>query len=237
MKRLLFFFILILTAFAFACSQDNSPDNVKRSDLNEERARLSYALGLDIGKRFKYDSVDLDTTIFTKGFTDGMTSDTHLLNEQELMVVLSHFKKQTIEKQMKKTKEVAEGNKRAGADFLENNKKEDGVVILESGLQYKIIEEGSGEKPKETDTVIVHYSGKLINGQEFDSSYATGKPATIPVNGLISGWSEALQRMNKGAKWKIFIPSHLGYGDIGAGNVPPGSTIIFDIELIDIQKS
>ena len=140
-------------------------------------------------------------------------------------------------KQQEMAKKLGEKNKAEGEAFLAENKKKEGVITLPSGLQYKVIKAGTGKKPKATDTVTVHYQGTLIDGKEFDSSYRRGQPVTFPVNGVIPGWTEALQLMEEGAKWQIFIPSSLAYGDRGAGrDIGPHATLIFEIELVSIQE-
>jgi FKBP-type peptidyl-prolyl cis-trans isomerase FklB len=140
-------------------------------------------------------------------------------------------------KQQELAKIVGEKNQKEGEAFLAENKKKEGVITLPSGLQYKVIKAGSGNKPKATDTVSVHYQGTLVNGTEFDSSYRRGQPVSFPVNGVIPGWTEALQLMEAGAKWQIVIPSNLAYGDRGAGpQIGPNATLIFEIELISIQE-
>jgi len=137
---------------------------------------------------------------------------------------------------MAMVKELGEKNKKDGDAFLAENKGKEGVVALPSGLQYKILKAGDGEKPKSTDTVVCNYRGTLLNGKEFDSSYKRGQPATFPVSGVIKGWTEALQLMPVGSKWQLFIPPDLAYGDRGAGNdIAPGATLIFEVELLSIQ--
>jgi FKBP-type peptidyl-prolyl cis-trans isomerase FklB len=142
-----------------------------------------------------------------------------------------------VAKQQEMVKKLGEKNKVEGEAFLAENKKKEGVITLPSGLQYKVIKAGTGKKPKATDTVTVHYQGTLTDGKEFDSSYRRGQPVTFPVNGVIPGWTEALQLMEEGAKWQVFIPSSLAYGDRGAGrDIGPHATLIFEIELVSIQE-
>jgi FKBP-type peptidyl-prolyl cis-trans isomerase FklB len=151
---------------------------------------------------------------------------------------MNTFKEEMTKKQEEAMKKAAEKNKKDGAAFLAENKKKEGVVTLPSGLQYKIITQGTGNTPKATDTVTVNYRGSLVDGTEFDSSYKRGQPATFPVNGVIKGWTEALQLMKEGAKWQLFIPSDLAYGEKGAGNViGPNATLIFDVELISAKEA
>jgi len=140
-------------------------------------------------------------------------------------------------KQEEETKKLGEKNRKEGEAFLAANKKKEGVKTLASGLQYKVIKPGTGKKPKSTDTVTTHYRGTLIDGTEFDSSYNRGQPATFPVHGVIPGWTEALQLMEEGAKWQLFIPSKLGYGERGAGQaIGPNATLIFEVELVSVQE-
>ena len=147
------------------------------------------------------------------------------------------FQKQQKAKMEETNKVDAEKNKKAGEEFLAANKVKEGIVTTESGLQYRVINEGSGPKPTETDNVTVHYKGTLIDGEEFDSSYKRNQPATFPVNGVIKGWTEALQLMSKGSKWELFIPSEIAYGPNGAGGaIGPNEVLIFEVELIDINK-
>jgi FKBP-type peptidyl-prolyl cis-trans isomerase FklB len=150
--------------------------------------------------------------------------------------VMQDFQKKMMAKQMAAREEGLGKNKAEGEKFLADNKKKEGIKTTASGLQYKVITAGTGKTPKATDTVKTHYRGTLINGTEFDSSYKRGEPAEFPVNGVIKGWTEALQLMKEGAKWQLFIPSELAYGERGAGrDIGPNSTLIFDIELISVK--
>jgi len=160
------------------------------------------------------------------------------MTEQEIQETLKTFQQEMAAKQAEKTKQLAEINKKEGEAFLAENKKKEGVKTLPSGLQYKILTEGSGKTPKETDTVTTHYRGTLIDGTEFDSSFKRGQPASFTVNGVIKGWTEALQLMKEGSKWQLFIPSDLAYGDRGAGGqIGPHATLIFEVELISIDST
>lgn len=213
--------------------------DAKDSDiLKTQKDRLSYGIGMDIGNSLKAQSIDIDPDTLTMGIKDVLSGNKLLMTEQELADTMETLKKELMAKQMEKMKEIGENNKKEGAEFLAKNSKNEGVTTLPSGLQYKIITEGAGDKPKATDTVTVNYRGTLIDGTEFDSSYKRNQPATFPVNGVIAGWTEALQLMNTGAKWQLFIPSELAYGERGAGQqIGPNSTLIFDVELISIEKS
>lgn len=205
--------------------------------LKGEKEKISYSMGMDLGMKLKQQSVEFDSDVFVRGLQDALADKKPLLTEQEIRETLSDFQKKLIAKQAEKMKEIAEMNKKEGDAWLEENKKKEGVVTLPSGLQYKVITEGTGKMPKETDTVTTQYRGTLIDGKEFDSSYKRGEAATFPVKGVIAGWKEALQLMKVGAKWQLFVPAELAYGERGAGNViAPNSTLIFEVELLSIKE-
>jgi FKBP-type peptidyl-prolyl cis-trans isomerase FklB len=206
--------------------------------LKTQRDKVSYSMGLDIGRMLKMQNVDVDLELVTRGFKDAYTGNQSLLTDEEMQEVLTNFKKEFIAKQQELAKQQGEKNKKEGEIFLETNKKKEGVQTLPSGLQYKVLKAGAGKKPTATDTVTVHYRGTLIDGKEFDSSYRRGKPATFPVNGVIPGWTEALPLMEEGAKWELFIPSNLAYGERSAGgDIGPNATLIFEVELISIEQN
>jgi FKBP-type peptidyl-prolyl cis-trans isomerase FklB len=203
--------------------------------LKTQEQKISYALGATIGNNIKQD-YSVDQEAFFKGFASS-TNGEKLMTDQEMQESMALFQQQMQATQMAKMKAAGEKNKIDGDLFLTENKKKEGVVTLDSGLQYKIIKKGDGEKPVPSDTVECHYRGTTIDGKEFDSSYQRGKPASFPVTGVIKGWTEALQLMNVGAKWMLYIPSDLAYGERGAGGaIEPGSTLIFEIELLGIQE-
>ena len=199
-----------------------------------ENERISYALGYNIGRNLQKD-FKVDPDAFFQGFKESSGQETSLTDAQ-IKEAITAFQTHMREKQMTQMKGLAEKNKAEGAAFLKANSEKEGVVALESGLQYRIIEAGSGPVPKATDTVECHYRGTTIDGKEFDSSYKRGRPASFQVGGVIKGWTQALQLMKVGAKWELFIPSDLAYGDRGAGNaIAPGSTLLFEVELLNIK--
>ncbi len=205
--------------------------------LKDQKDKVSYGIGMDIGNNLKKQSIDVDPDILAKGIKDAYSGGKTLMNEQELRDTMMALQKEMMAKQTERMKELADKNKKESEAFLEGNKKKEGVKTLESGLQYKVITEGSGKSPKATDTVTVNYRGTLIDGTEFDSSYKRGQPATFPVNGVIAGWTEALQLMKEGSKWQLFIPSNLAYGERGAGDdIGPNATLIFEFELLSIKE-
>jgi len=204
--------------------------------LKNDKDKVSYSIGLDIGKNFKSQSIDIDPDILAKGIKDMLSGNKPLMTDEEVQATMTDFRKEMTAKQTARAQEAGEKNKKEGETFLAENKNKEGVVTLPSGLQYKIITEGSGAKPKPTDTVTVNYRGALIDGTEFDSSYKRGQPASFKVTGVIPGWTEALQLMKAGSKWQLFIPSSLAYGERGTGrDIAPNATLIFDVELISIQ--
>lgn len=191
--------------------------------------KVSYALGLSIGNNFQNTGIkELQIDDFVKGLSDVLSGQKPAITYDEAKEVINTFF-------IKLQKEKLEINKKAGEEFLSINKGRAGVVELPSGLQYQVLKQGTGAKPKATDKVKCHYHGTLINGTVFDSSVERGQPAVFGVNQVIPGWVEALQLMPVGSKWRLFIPSHLAYGEHGAGEmIEPNSTLIFDVELLDI---
>ena len=196
----------------------------------DEKEKLSYCLGANIGMSLQSQGLtELDAKIFAEAINDVVSNSELKINSEEINSYLQEYFGKLQAEQQKVA--VAEGEK-----FLKNNSSQDGVVTLQSGLQYKVLKEGSGEKPKATDTVTTHYHGTLISGEVFDSSVERSEPASFPVNGVIPGWVEALQLMPVGSKWKLFVPSHLAYGERGAGQkIGPNTTLIFEVELLSIN--
>ena len=204
--------------------------------LKSQKDKISYIIGLDIGNNLKRQGADIDLDTLLRGMKDALSGNKPLLSEDEMREVTTAFRQEMAKKQAEETKKLAEKNKKEGEAFLEENKKKEGVKTLPSGLQYKVITEGSGKSPTESDTVTVNYRGTFVDGTEFDSSYKRGEPATFPVKGVIAGWVEALPLMKEGAKWQLFIPPGLAYGETGAGNaIGPNATLIFEVELISIK--
>jgi FKBP-type peptidyl-prolyl cis-trans isomerase FklB len=208
-----------------------------KSTLDNEKDKISYALGLNIGKRMKADSLEIAPAMFVRGLQDAMDdSSKKLLTDQEVKTVLVNLDQGLAMKRMVLSSAQADKNKKEGEAFLEENKKRPGVVTLPSGLQYEVIKEGSGKTPRANQTVTTKYRGTLVNGTEFDSSELHGGTSTFQVNQVIPGWIEALQRMKVGSKWKLFVPAQLAYGDKSAGpTIGPNSALIFELELIDVK--
>jgi FKBP-type peptidyl-prolyl cis-trans isomerase FklB len=192
---------------------------------------------MEIGKNFKKQSIDVDPEVLLKGIQHAISGSKALMTDQEVRETLTAFQKERRAKQEEEMRELGEKNRKEGEAFLAANKEKEGVKTLPSGLQYKVIKPGTGKKPKSTDTVTTHYRGTLIDGTEFDSSYKRGQPAIFPVKGVIPGWTEVLQLMEEGAKWQLFVPPNLAYGERGAGHaIGPNATLIFEVELISIQE-
>ena len=185
----------------------------------------------------KKDSLDIDTDILARGMKDALAGGKLLLTDEQVKVVMTELRTEVTAKKEAEAKQISDANKQAGQQFLAANKSKPGVVTLPSGLQYKIVKEGTGPKPAATDTVVCNYRGTLINGTEFDSSYKGGQPATFPVDKVIKGWTEALQLMPVGSKWEVYVPSDLAYGERSPGpEIGPNSTLIFEIDLLSIQE-
>jgi FKBP-type peptidyl-prolyl cis-trans isomerase FklB len=209
----------------------------KEPSLTTAKDKFSYALGMNLGMNLQRQSVPVDPDMLLRGLKDTMAGGKTLLTEEEARAALTEMQNQVRKQQQEKAQQLGEANKKEGEAFLAANKTKEGVVTLPSGLQYKILQAGTGPKPTTTDTAVCNYRGTLINGTEFDSSYKRGQPATFPVSGVIKGWTEALQLMPVGSKWQLFIPSDLAYGERGAGpDIAPNATLIFEVELLSIKE-
>jgi FKBP-type peptidyl-prolyl cis-trans isomerase FklB len=208
----------------------------KRKAPKTEKEKISYSIGVSIGRNMKSQEIELDQALFTQGIKDGLGTSKTLISEKEIDSTMRALDQEMMAKMQEKQKIAGEKNAKEGEAFLEENRNKEGVVTLQSGLQYKIIKAGDGPKPTKEQTVKCHYRGTLIDGTEFDSSYKRGEPAEFPLNGVIKGWTEALQLMPVGSKWQLFIPSNLAYGASGAGQtIGPNATLIFDVELLSIK--
>jgi FKBP-type peptidyl-prolyl cis-trans isomerase FklB len=226
-------------AFALACdlaaAEPKPAASQSEKSLTTQKEKASYGVGMNVGKSFKSDLIDLDTDAFVRGFKDALAGANPAVTEEDLEKAITAMRDDVA----RKSGDRIAANKKAGQEFLAKNKADNkDVKVTESGLQYVVLKEGTGPTPKPTDTVKVHYRGTLVDGTEFDSSYKSNKPATFPVNQVIPGWTEALQKMKVGSKWKVVIPSEIAYGDQGQPPViPPAATLIFEIELLSIEKS
>jgi FKBP-type peptidyl-prolyl cis-trans isomerase FklB len=247
MKKLLIIVCVVGTSLSYAQTKkpatvkmdpvkQTAPVNKNAVEIKTPTDSFSYAIGLQAASFYKQQlGAEVNTELVKRAFDD-VFNNKPLLLSPEVCNNTVQKKQQEVQKQQQQVMSVqAQKEKETGKKFLEENKKRSGVTELPDGLQYEILKAGTGEKPKATDTVKAHYVGTLIDGKEFDNSYKRGEPLEIPVSGVIQGWVEALQLMPVGSKWKLFIPSDLGYGDRGAGGaIPGGATLIFEIELIEI---
>ena len=199
--------------------------------------KLSYALGLGIGRQLsQMGAVDLNIDDFAQAVKDMIDDKEPQVATAEAQQIVEDFFRKQEERQRAEAAEKYNGAKSEGEKYLSENAKKEGVVTLPSGLQYQVLKEGNGKSPKATDKVVCHYEGMLIDGTMFDSSVQRGEPATFPLNGVIAGWTEGLQLMKEGAKYRFFIPYQLGYGERGAGaSIPPFATLVFDVELIEVK--
>ena len=232
-KLILAIGIGLLTTFA-ATAQD-APDAKTAPPIDKDK--FSYALGMNFGSNFKKQGLDLDPATFYKAFADAYGGGKTTMTEDEMKAVLTAAAQDFRKKQAALQATKAADTEKEGEKFLAENRTKEGVVTLPSGLQYKILKAGTGEKPTLDDTVVCNYKGTLINGTEFDASEKHGGPATFPVKGVIAGWTEALQLMPAGSKWQLFVPANLAYGPQGPPDIGPNATLIFEVELVSIQKA
>ncbi len=245
--------LILCTVFALffglastACAQqDEGEDAVaaesetaeESTDMSANREKASYAIGLNMGRNFSQQGVDVDMDAMVEGLNDGIDEDAEAkYTDEELQTAMQAFQEEMMAAQQARMEEQAAENIAAGETFLAENAEKEGVEVTDTGLQYTVLEEGDGESPEATDSVQVHYEGKLIDGTVFDSSYERGQPVTFPLSGVIPGFRQGITMMQVGSKYRLFIPSDLGYGERGAGaNIPPNATLIFDIELLGIN--
>lgn len=230
--------ILALTA----CNKQAEEAKPVEVKLETELQQQAYGIGASVGNFLQKDladkktlGVELDQALLMRGFTDALAGEAKL-DEAKIREVLTALDSSVREKQTEKAKLAGEKNKAEGEKYLAENAKKDGVTVTESGLQYEVITVAEGDKPVATDVVKVHYKGTLLDGTEFDSSFKRNEPATFPLNGVIPGWTEGVQLMNVGSKYKFTIPSQLAYGERDMGSIPANSTLVFEVELLEIQK-
>ena len=230
--------ILALTA----CNKQAEEEKPVEVKIETELQQQAYGIGASVGNFLQKDladkktlGVELDQALLMRGFTDALAGEAKL-DEAKIREVLTALDSSVREKQTEKAKLAGEKNKAEGEKYLAENAKKDGVTVTESGLQYEVITVAEGDKPVATDVVKVHYKGTLLDGTEFDSSFKRNEPATFPLNGVIPGWTEGVQLMNVGSKYKFTIPSQLAYGERDMGSIPANSTLVFEVELLEIQK-
>ncbi len=207
----------------------------EKQKLSDQKDKDSYSLGWQYGDAIKKQGVEINLDLYTAGMRDALTGKEALMSQEEVKAAISDLQLRVTTARQKEMREKAVKNLAEGKAFLEENKKKEGVKVLASGLQYKVLVQGTGKTPGAEDTVTVHYRGTLLDNREFDSSLKRGKPATFKVNGVIKGWTEALQLMKEGAKWQLFIPPELAYGERGNPRIDPNSVLVFDVELISVS--
>lgn len=222
--------LLITTSMGAPCVFAESS-----TDLNDESSRINYSVGYQVGADFRIQEFELRPEAVMMGIKDALSDANPKMTQLEMKKALGDLGKQVVERK-KKLREMVANSEQIGREFLAQNRIKNGVITTDSGLQYRVIEKATGDRPGPDDKVLVHYRGRLVDGTEFDSSYKRNRPASFRVNQVIKGWTEALQLMPRGSKWQLVIPPELGYGERGAGNmIPPDSTLIFDVELISIE--
>jgi FKBP-type peptidyl-prolyl cis-trans isomerase FklB len=222
---------MALLSIAAVAQDSTSPD------LKTDKEKFSYALGMNFGENFRKQGLELDPAVFAKAFAEAFNNGKTAMSEEDMKTVLTAAAQEIRKKQAAVQAEKAQQAQAEGEKFLADNKTKEGVVTLPSGLQYKILKQGTGQKPTLEDTVVCNYKGTLINGTEFDASEKHGGPASFPVKGVIPGWTEALQLMPAGSKWQLFVPSNLAYGAQGPPDIGPNATLLFEVELVSIQKA
>lgn len=233
MKQPFFKACLLAASVALvACQQSDENHSVGDMELDSQERQISYILGANVASQFASQEMKVDTAAFALGFEDIISGRESRLSEDQVREVISAYQEEETARMEEAYRVVADANVKEGEEFLAANAQEEGVVVLDSGLQYRVIKAGEGATPEAEDMVEVDYRGRLIDGTEFDSSYQRGEPATFGVNQVIPGWTEALQLMQEGAKWELFIPSELAYGPGGTGGlIGPSATLIFEVEL------
>lgn len=236
-KRLLIAGMICSAAVLTGCNQGDEAASDQPAKLETLEQKVNYAIALNMAQNFKQREVPIEVDAFTQALTDVRDDAEPKLTEEEIQEVMQTFQEQQMELQQQRQKELADKHKLEGEQFLSDNAAKEGVGMTESGLQYKVLEEGDGIKPGAMDTVTVHYEGRLIDGSVFDSSYERGQPATFALNQVIPGWTEGLQLMETGSKYQLYIPSDLAYGPGGNQGIPPNATLVFDVELIEVEPA
>jgi FKBP-type peptidyl-prolyl cis-trans isomerase FklB len=225
---------ILLALFLVVCLSGACPAG-ERPELKDRKSRDSYSLGYRYGEGVKNQGTEIDPEVFAAGLRDALGGAQPLMSKEEIQATVDDLQKRVFSARQQMLRERAARNLEEGKAFLAANAKREGVTTLPSGLQYEVLAAGAGASPKAGDSVAVHYRGAFTDGTEFDSSYARGSPETVQVDAVIAGWTEALQRMKEGDKWRLFVPADLAYGERGMGRIPPNSALIFEVELIKVD--
>lgn len=228
MKHLLAAFLSI-GLFSGLCFAGDKPE------LKNLKDKESYSLGYQVGQTLKIQGLEIDPDLYASGLRDALGGTTPAMTPEEIQRTIAEVQKRTLAARQKELKEKGEKNRTESQAFMVANKAKEGVITLPSGLQYKILQEGSGKTPKASDEVTVNYTGFLLDGTEFDSSSKRGEPGSFRVDKVIPGWTEALQLMKEGSRWQLFVPPQLGYGERNAGAIPPNSVLVFEVELLAVK--
>jgi FKBP-type peptidyl-prolyl cis-trans isomerase FklB len=224
--------LVLLCGSVFVTSQAWSEE---APEIKTEKDKLSYSIGASIGKNLKKENTEIDLNLLVKGIKNGLAGERLAIPDKEIRMILGTYQSELRKKMTVSKQQATIENKKKGDAFLADNKSKNGVKVLESGVQYSVLKDGNGKKPSEADTVVVNYRGTLISGDEFDATEA-GHPATLKVSSLIAGWKQALTQMPVGSKWKLYIPSQLGYGERGVGSdIGPNEVLVFEVELLSIN--
>lgn len=236
MKRnsLLLLGLMASTAVLIGCNQ--AEEEEQPAELETLEQKVNYVFGTNLAENLEQGGVAIEPEAFAQALRDKRDGVEPRMSEEEMQEVMQTFQEQEMERREAETEQQSEANREAAEAFFAENIEEDGVTETESGLQYKVLEEGEGAKPEADDTVTVHYRGRLLDGTEFDSSYERDQPATFALNSVIAGWTEALQLMSPGAKYELYIPAELAYGPGGNGPIPPNSALIFEVELLEVAE-
>ncbi len=230
MKQIVFSALTVAALLLNSCGGN-------KTELKSDKDSVSYAIGLDVGMTFQRQGIDVTPEAFVQGLKDAAdTSGQRMLTDEQIQGVMLAFQQKMMAKQQEKMMQQSGAAIAEGEKFLAENKTKSGVTTTASGLQYKVIKVGKGKKPTAADRIRMHYKGSLINGMVFENSYESGQPATLSVTDVFPGLSEALVMMPVGSTWELYVPSSLGYGNAGSGPIPPGSTLIFQVELLGIVK-
>lgn len=233
-KKLLIIGLMSSAVLLAGCSKE-AEKKEETIELTTLEQKVNYTIAQNLANNFKQNGVIIDPEVFAMSLKDVRDGVEPRLTKEEMETSMQTFQEESMAKREAEQKKVAEENAEKGKKFLEENKAKEGVSTTESGLQYRVITEGTGPKPKASDTVTVHYSGKLLDGTEFDSSYTRNEPATFDLSSVIPGWTEGLQLMPQGSKWELVIPSELAYGPGANGPIPPNSVLVFEVELLEVK--
>ena len=234
MRKIILTLCVLFPAALLFCQTTPDAQDGKKKTLTTRKEKVSYTIGYDMGESFKAFASEVDREVLVQGLRHALTGKAPLLSAEEIKAVLEVFSRQLEKKHREDKNILGEKNKREGEVFLQENAKKEGRVTTKSGLQYRIIKEGTGAQPGPYDIVTVHFVGTLINGTRFHSTYKAGKPAVFPVIKAFSGWAEALRKMKVGAKWQLFIPPDLAHGEKGLGIIGPHAVILMELELLAV---